>query len=100
MMPALIEGESGTAKMVDMVRGRLRHMIPLIKEALVGKLSGQHQFLLRALMHQLIYSEGQIERFDEQIKAAARPFEKTIAALIPTQSFDRVSAASDQDLSE
>ncbi len=92
MITALIDGETDAVKMADMARGRLRDKIPLLEEALVGKVTEHHRFLLRALMDQLIYLESQIERFTQRIDEAARPFEMAIAALIPIPGFDRVSA--------
>jgi transposase len=94
IITALIEGETDTVKMADMARGRLRDKIPLLEEALVGKVTEHHQFLLKALMDQLIYLESQIERFNQRIEEAARPFEKAIAALIPMPGYDLVSAQS------
>ena len=94
MITALIEGETDTAKMADMARGRLRDKIPVLEQALVGKVTEHHQFLLKALMDQLIYFESQIERFNQRIEEAARPFEKAITALIPMPGYDRVSAQS------
>jgi transposase len=92
MITALIEGETDTAKMADMARGRMREKIPLLEQALVGKVTEHHQFLLRALMDQLVYLESQIERFNRRIEQEARPFEQAIAALLPIPGFDHISA--------
>jgi transposase len=92
MIQALIAGETDTVKLADMARGRLRDKIPLLEQALVGKITEHHQFMLKALMDQLIYLEGQIERFNQRIEEAARPFEKAITALIPIPGYERVSA--------
>jgi transposase len=92
MITALIEGETDTAKMADMACGRLREKMPLLEQALVGKVTEHHQFLLKALMDQLIYLESQIERFNQRIEKASRPFEKAITTLIPIPGFDRMSA--------
>jgi transposase len=94
MITALIEGETDTAKMADMARGRLRDKIPLLEQALVGKVTEHHKFLLKALMDQLIYLESQIERFNQRIEEEARPFQQAITALIPMPGFDRISAQS------
>jgi transposase len=94
MIKALIEGETDTAKMADMARGRLRDKIPLLEEALIGKVTEHHQFLLKALMDHLVYLESQIERFNQRIEEAALPFEKAITALIQMPGYDRISAQS------
>lgn len=94
MISALIDGETDTAKMADMACGRMREKIPLLEQALVGKVTDHHRFLLKALMDHLTYLESQIDRFNQRIDEAARPFEKAITALIPMPGYDKVSAQS------
>jgi transposase len=94
MIAALIDGETDTATMADLACGRLREKIPLLQQALLGKVTDHHRFLLKALMDHLTYLEGQIDRFNQRIEEAARPFEKAITALIPMPGYDRASAQS------
>lgn len=94
MIQALIEGETDRAKMADMARGRLRNKIALLEEALLGRVTEHHQFLLKALMDHMVYLESQIERFNQRIEEAARPFEKAVTALISIPGYDRISAQS------
>jgi transposase len=94
IIKALIDGETDTAKMSDMAKGRLRNKKGVLEQALVGKVTEHHRFMLKALMEHLTYLESQIERFNQRIEEAARPFEKAIAALIPMPGYDRVSAQS------
>jgi transposase len=94
MITALIDGETDTAKMAHMACGRLREKIPLLEQALLGKVTDHHRFLLKALMDHLTYLEGQIARFNRRIEEAALPFEKAIIALIPMPGYDRESAQS------
>jgi transposase len=94
MIQALIDGETDAVKMANMARARLCDKIPLLEQALVGKVTEHHQFMLKQLMHHLIYLEGQIEEFNQRIEQAARPFEKAIAALIPMPGYERASAQS------
>ena len=94
MIKALIAGETDTAKMSDMAKGRLRNKKGVLEQALVGNVTEHHRFLLKAHMEHLTYLESQIERFNQRIEEAARPFEKAITALIPMPGYDRVSAQS------
>lgn len=94
MLQALIDGETDTAKMADMARGRMRTKIELLEQALVGKVTEHHRFLLKTLMGNYTYLESQIELLNQRIEEAARPFEKAINALIPMPGFDFVSAQS------
>ena len=94
MIAALIDGETDTAKMADMACGRMREKIPLLEQALLGKVTDHHRFLLNALMDHVTYLESQIDRFNQRIEEAARPFEKAITALIPMPGYDKRSAQS------
>jgi transposase len=94
MIAALIGGETDTAKMADMACGLLRKKIPLLEQALLGKVTDHHRFLLKALMDHLTYLESQIDRFNQRIEEASLPFDKAIMALIPMPGYDQASAQS------
>lgn len=94
MIAALIDGETDPSKMAELACGLLRKKIPLLEQALQGKVTEHHRFLLKALMDHLSYLESQIDRFNERIEEAARPFEKAISALIPIPGYDLKSAQS------
>ena len=80
--------------MAELACGRLRDKIPQLEQALLGKVTDHHRFLLKALMDHMTYLESQIDRFNRRIDEAARPFEKAITSLIPIPGYDRVSAQS------
>ena len=77
MIQALIDGRQTPEQMAELARRRLREKIPELREALRGKVSSHHRFMLRQLMEHLRHLEGQIETFDVQIEQVLRPFEKT-----------------------
>jgi transposase len=94
MIAALMNGETDTAKMADMAMGRLRDKIPLLKDALQGKLTEHHCFLLKLHLEHLSYLESQISRFSRRIEEISGPFAKAINALLPIPGFDVASAQS------
>jgi len=94
MIAALIQGETDPVKMANLARRRLRQKIPVLEQALVGKVRGHHRFLLQTHLDHLTYLESLIERLNQRIEEAARPFEPAIAALIPIPGYDRASAQS------
>jgi len=94
IIEALIAGETNAEKMAEMARGRLRQKITQLQQALVGNVTDHHRWLLKELMGHLTYLETQIERFNQRIDEAARPFEKAVTALIEIPGYDRVSAQS------
>jgi transposase len=58
--------------------GRLRDKIPLLEQALQGKVTDHHRFMLKALMDHLSYLESQIERLNQRIEEEAHPFAQAI----------------------
>ena len=57
-----------------MAKRRLRGKIPELKQALHGRVTEHHRFLLRALLEQIEFLEGLIARFDARIEEAMAPF--------------------------
>ncbi len=67
MIEALIGGESDAEAMAELARGRLRAKIPALREALHGRVTEHHRFLLRGLLDQVTQLNGQIERLSARI---------------------------------
>lgn len=82
MIQALIDGAKTPEQMADLSRGRLRDKIPQLREALRGKVTPHHRFMLRKLMEQVKHLEGQVEAFDTQVEETLRPLEKTAVSML------------------
>lgn len=76
MIQALIEGQMSPKQMAELARRRLREKIPQLQEALAGKLTDHHRFMLKQLMSQIEQLEGQIEDFDRRIEQVMSPLEQ------------------------
>jgi transposase len=74
MIRAIIDGQEEPAELAELARRRLRGKIPELKQALQGRITDHHRFLLRALLEQIEFLEGLIARFDAQIDQAMEPF--------------------------
>jgi len=74
MIRAIIDGQEAPAELAGLARRRLRGKIPELTQALQGRITDHHRFLLRALMEQIESLEGWIARFDAQIDQAMEPF--------------------------
>jgi transposase len=74
MIRAIIDGREEPAELAELARRRLRGKIPELTQALQGRVTDHHRFLLRALMEQIESLEGWIARFDAQIAEAMVPF--------------------------
>jgi transposase len=74
MLRALVAGERDPAKLAELARGTLRGKIPELQKALQGHFTEHHCFVLRHLLDQIEYLEGQIEQFNIRIEGCLRPF--------------------------
>lgn len=92
MIAALIAGEEDSAKLAEMASRRLRSKIPELNKAMEGRLTDHHRFMLKTLMDQWSYLEGQIQQLSKRIEDISRPFEAAITSLIPMPGLDLVSA--------
>jgi transposase len=85
MLAALVEGEDDPEALAELARGKLRKKIPELKRALLGNVTGHHQFLLEQLLDHLAHLEEQLARFSERIEAALAPF-------VDESTFERLDA--------
>jgi transposase len=74
MIRALIDGQDDPAKLAELARRRLRGKIPELKQALHGRITEHHRFLLRMHLEQIESLEGLIARYDARIHEAMAPF--------------------------
>jgi transposase len=81
MIAALIAGQEDPDALAERARGRMRAKIPQLRQALTGRVTAHHRFQLRALMDQVGFLEGLIERFDLRIAAAMTPLAVAAARL-------------------
>lgn len=65
----------------DLTRQRLRSKIPQLEQALSGRLTDHHRWMLKLLLDQLQTTEQFIARLDEWIAERARPFEPVVEKL-------------------
>src|SRR3954464_5184004 len=81
MIRGLISGELDPDRLANEARAQLRKKIPQLREALSGRVTEHHRFLLKMLMNQVEYLEQQIEQFDDRIALAMAPLAATAARL-------------------
>lgn len=82
MIEAVIRGEYDPVKLAELARRRLRSKIPQLQQALRGSVTEHHRFLLRSLMDHLSHLERLIDRYDQRIDEALRPFGEEVRRLL------------------
>ncbi|MBM4429685.1 MAG: IS110 family transposase [Chloroflexi bacterium] len=67
MLEAMVAGETEARVLAELARGRLRAKRGELEQALVGRVSDHHRFLLDSHLQHIDFLDGQIERFSQQI---------------------------------
>ncbi len=74
MIEALIAGESNPAKLARLANYRLRASQEKLREALRGRVTKHHRFLLRLHLNQIDALDASIATIDQQVQAGIAPF--------------------------
>jgi transposase len=89
ILEAIIAGQNDPAQLADLARRRLRAKIPQLEQALYGKLTEHHRWMLRLLMDQLQATEQFVARLDERIAELTRPQQPVLEKLDAIPGVDR-----------
>src|SRR4051794_13076337 len=74
MLEALIAGERDPAVLADLAKQRMRSKIPALTEALRGRFSDHHAFMVRLYLDRIDAHAADIARLDARIEEAIAPF--------------------------
>jgi len=89
MLEAMVAGEDDPARLADLAQRRMRSKIPQLEQALYGKLTEHHRWMLKLLLDQLEATEQFIARLDERIAELARPQQPVLEKLDAIPGVDR-----------
>jgi transposase len=74
MLAAMIRGESDPELLADLAKRRLRAKLPELRQALLGKITDHHRFLLRTLLEQVDAVDRLIASYSQRIEEEMIPF--------------------------
>ncbi len=69
MLEAMVAGESDPVALAGMARGRLRAKRSQLEQALTGRMSAHHRFLLESHLQHIDFLGKQIERYSAEVAA-------------------------------
>lgn len=74
MLQAIIDGETDPERLADLAKRRLRAKLPELRQALLGRVTDHHRFLLRTLLRQADDLERLIDEYSHRIDEEMAPF--------------------------
>src|SRR5204863_7092657 len=82
MLRALIAGQTDAATMANLAQGKMRAKIPALRQALAGRVTAHHRFLLKLHLEHYEQLEGLVGRLSERIEEQLRPFAQARELLV------------------
>jgi len=92
MLEALIAGERDPAVLADLAKQRLRNKIPALTEALTGRFSDHHAFMVQLYLDRIDAHGADIARLDERIEEAVQPFRLARQLLMSITGWSTITA--------
>jgi transposase len=92
MLEAMVKGEQDSQRLAEMSRGLLREKIPELQQAMAGRVTTHHRFLLEEFLDHLRFVESKMRRIEQEIEERLGPFQSEVARLCTIPGVDRVTA--------
>jgi transposase len=92
MIEALIAGESDPAKLARLADPRVKASRETLRQALRGRVTGHHRFLLRLHLDQIDALDAAIARIDREVEIGIGPFRTAIKQLSSTPGIKTLAA--------
>lgn len=82
MLGALADGERDPVVLAGLAKGVLRNKIPQLEEALAGRFTDHHGFLVRQYLTQIEQQDAMIDQLTKRIEEAMAPFRSARDVLV------------------
>ena len=92
MIEALIGGESDPERLAQLAHRRIKATPEMLREALRGRVTQHHRFLLRLHLQQIDAINAAIEQIDQEVDQRVEPFRTTVLLLTTIPGIDELSA--------
>ena len=92
MIQAIIGGQQDSGVLAEMSKGLLRNKIPELKQALEGRVTEHHRFLLKEMLDDLRHVESKMTKVEAEIEKRLRPFQDEVDRLCTIPGVDKVTA--------
>ena len=92
MIEALIAGETNPAKLASLANRGVKASHEELREALRGRVTNNHRFLLRLHLNQIDALDASIATIDEQVEAGIAPFRVAVAQVMTVPGIKDIGA--------
>jgi len=92
MLDALVAGQEDPAVLADLARQRMRAKIPQLRQALRGRVTDHHRFLLRLLLEHLDHLDGLVAQLNARIEQLTQADAEALALLTTVPGIKRHTA--------
>jgi transposase len=92
MLDALVGGSTDPQALAELARGALRKKLPALRDALEGRFSDHHAFVVGEVLAKIDYLDEVIARLSEEIERAIAPFSREVELLKTIPGVDRKTA--------
>jgi transposase len=92
MLEALIAGDFSPEQTAEMARGKLRKKIPELIDALEGRMSEHHRFLLSMHLEHLEYLQQAMNKLHTRIDEKIHPYQEQVELVKSLPGIDTVTA--------
>lgn len=79
ILQQLLAGEANPSLLADLAKGRLREKHALLEQALQGRVTAHHRFMLIQHLSHIDYLDEAIHNLDQEIAQQTHPFEQQLA---------------------
>jgi transposase len=76
ILDALVVGELTPEQMAELVHKRMQAKKPALREALAGRVTPHHRFMLSQLLGQIDHLDGMVEALDARVEEVMSPLER------------------------
>ncbi|MHB1459612.1 MAG: IS110 family RNA-guided transposase [Armatimonadota bacterium] len=88
MLEAIISGNTDAVALADMSKKKLRRKIPELIEALEGRITEHHRFMLERLLNQVDHLDNEIDIFSRRIDQKMTPFREQLKLMDTASGVD------------
>lgn len=92
MLEALLAGTTDPAVLADLAQGKLRKKLPALRQALQGRFSAHHRFLLERILAHLDFLDEAIGQLSGEVAVRLAPFADLMQLLDAVPGVDRKAA--------